>query len=383
MTIYETELLVNDNILKLWYNLEKHFDKYQKNKERFPIFQFPYQNSDTPLLAKGSAEPLEGASLFAQYFHGRDGLSEITRRHPDLSPPPGWSTQYLRPTERSATEVTLDIICSHPPRTVTYVALGPLTNLARVLREDEEQRFGERIGRVIIMGGALDAPGNVTPAAECTVFQPFINMQRIIHEVLASANLPLERVFILPLDLTGSHILPFAEYKERVDTSFENTQRSSRPEEKTPLVHFTSAVLEMTREIMLGFGIDGMELHDPVAMWCAIANPQILEHDYNGNSGDDLKPKWNKRKRAFQVERYGEYTRGMLVVDRRMDESNYQPNENRQQVHTLHSMVANASVEMTSAQEILSGAIQGVNIITETPGSEELTRMIFQRIFGV
>lgn len=71
----------------------------------------------------------------------------------------------------------MNIVRRCPPRTVTYIALGPLTNLAQVLREDGKC-FGERINRVVIMGGTLDAPGNVTPVAECVfhVYRLLINV---------------------------------------------------------------------------------------------------------------------------------------------------------------------------------------------------------------
>lgn len=60
----------------------------------------------------------------------------------------------------------LGLLREHAPRSVTYIALGPLTNLAQTLRTDGEC-VRERIGRVVIMGGALDVPGNTTPSAEC------------------------------------------------------------------------------------------------------------------------------------------------------------------------------------------------------------------------
>lgn len=355
------------NIFKVWYTLERHLEAHPKHRERFPSFQ-----SSPPLLAKGSSEPLEGPSVFAQYFHGRDGLSDISTRHPDLTPPPEWKTQYLQPTERSAVDITMEIIRDCPPQTITYVALGPLTNLAQILRHDGDC-FAERIGRVIIMGGALDAPGNVTPVAEFNFYaDPFA-----VHEVLTSKSLPLERVFILPLDLTGSHVLPFSEYKEHVDPAFENASNPSQIEGKTPLVHFTSSVLELTREIMLGFGIDGMELHDPVAMWCAISNPLVPNQD-------SLQHGWGVHKRMFQVERHGEITRGMLVTDKRENESNYEPNDNREQVHTLQE--SNLSPKRYSPEivhQMLPKTIQGVNIVTRTPGNELLVEMIMQRIFCV
>lgn len=63
-------------------------------------------------------------------------------------------------------DLSLDLIRSHPPRSMTYIALGPLTNLARMMHTDADC-VRERIGRVIAMGGVLEAPGNVTPVAEC------------------------------------------------------------------------------------------------------------------------------------------------------------------------------------------------------------------------
>jgi inosine-uridine nucleoside N-ribohydrolase len=60
----------------------------------------------------------------------------------------------------------LDLLREYPARSVTYIALGPLTDLAQMLRTDGAC-VRERIGRVVIMGGALDVPGNATPSAEC------------------------------------------------------------------------------------------------------------------------------------------------------------------------------------------------------------------------
>jgi len=48
----------------------------------------------------------------------------------------------------------------------TYIALGPLTNLAHMMRQDSKL-VRERIGRIICMGGALDVSGNTSPVAEC------------------------------------------------------------------------------------------------------------------------------------------------------------------------------------------------------------------------
>lgn len=70
----------------------------------------------------------------------------------------------------------LGLLREHAQRSVTYIALGPLTNLAQTLRTDGAC-VCERIGRVVIMGGALDVPGNTTPSAECAHHPTSISRQ--------------------------------------------------------------------------------------------------------------------------------------------------------------------------------------------------------------
>jgi hypothetical protein len=111
-------------------------------------------------------------------------------------------------------------------------------------------------------------------------------------------GVPAERFYLLPLDITTQHLLPFPMYKRRVDPAFHTTSVPSEANGKPPITHFTSSVFERTREVMLGFGSDAMELHDIVAVWCAIEN----SHDSEGNH-DGLAKGWHAIKRRFDVER--------------------------------------------------------------------------------
>jgi inosine-uridine nucleoside N-ribohydrolase len=109
-------------------------------------------------------------SIYQPAAHGgayRDGLGDITGRHPEISIGDQPDVHpYLEVTNRCGVDVALDILRSRPPRTVTYIALGPLTNLALMMRADSKL-VTERIGRIVCMGGALDVPGNCSPMAEC------------------------------------------------------------------------------------------------------------------------------------------------------------------------------------------------------------------------
>jgi hypothetical protein len=61
----------------------------------------------------------------------------------------------------------------------------------------------------------------------------------------------------------------------------------------------------MTREIMLGFGKDAMELHDIVAVWCAIDNPPVANEGVDGMP--TLEKGWKSLRRVFDIERSHQY----------------------------------------------------------------------------
>lgn len=51
---------------------------------------------------------------------------------------------------------------------------------------------------------------------------------------------------------------------------------------------------------MRGFGVDAVQLHDPITVWCAICNPPVPDETTNSLP---LPNGWVTRKRIFQVER--------------------------------------------------------------------------------
>ncbi|KAI0823733.1 nucleoside hydrolase [Trametes gibbosa] len=380
------------NILKAYQAVARHIAQFPEDASRFPGMT-PIRKTT---LALGEDMPLQGELHSAQYFHGRDGLGDITGRHPELNCDNEAPTDHpqLSITTMTGVEVALGLIKSEPERSISYIALGPLTNLAKLLRLDGNT-VRSRIGRVVCMGGALDVPGNTSPAAEFNFYADPYAVKELLVPSDPGHALPLERFILLPLDITTPHELSFPHYKATVDPAFATTASPSRLEGKAPLVHFTSSFFERTREVMVEFGKDAMELHDIAAVWCAIANPPV-KGDEEGTL-PTLQDGWKVAKRKFDVERVGELTRGMLVVDRRDDQGAYAPGANRAEVqaelerhqfqHTgayeSTAVPAPVEIEARPATQNESSINGGVPCVTQTPGSEALVQLLLERVWGV
>ncbi|TCL91774.1 inosine-uridine nucleoside N-ribohydrolase [Rhizobium sp. PP-WC-2G-219] len=110
-------------------------------------------------VAKGVAETIDPARAHVGWpvmIHGHDGLGNIGV--PD--------TVEGEPDARPAHRFIIDTVRAHPGD-VTLVAVGRMTNLARALAEDPE--IVSLVKAVVIMGGAFDVAGNITPAAEANI----------------------------------------------------------------------------------------------------------------------------------------------------------------------------------------------------------------------
>lgn len=69
----------------------------------------------------------------------------------------------LKPVAQHGVDFLIDTIKANPGE-VTVIAIGPCTNLALAIRLAPE--IIPMVKRVVYMGGAIDVPGNTTPAAE-------------------------------------------------------------------------------------------------------------------------------------------------------------------------------------------------------------------------
>ncbi|WLQ15349.1 nucleoside hydrolase [Hahella aquimaris] len=113
--------------------------------ERFGVPSLP--------VAQGAKYPLVQSPLpHPDFVHGADGLGNM---------------DYDAPQGQAVAQSAAEFIVEQANRLngeLTVVAIGPLTNLALALKLDPD--LPSKLRSLVIMGGAVDEPGNVSPIAE-------------------------------------------------------------------------------------------------------------------------------------------------------------------------------------------------------------------------
>ena len=143
------------------------------------------QGVKTPWMKAGEKPPA--------HIHGADGLGNLPRRV-DIQ------TQ-LDP--RSSAQFIADMARAHPGE-IKLVAVGPLGNLALALKL--EPALPTLLREVIIMGGAILEPGNVSPVAEANIWGDPHAADKVF-----TAGWKLTMV---GLDVTHQVIMPVALFKK-------------------------------------------------------------------------------------------------------------------------------------------------------------------------
>jgi purine nucleosidase len=215
----------------------------------------------------GAASPPEmGLPVDGRHLHGIDGLGGVDIEVAELRTP--------HPSEK----VICDIVRS-APESVTIVALGPLTNIARAFQRDPE--LPSMVGEVVMMGGAVGVSGNITPAAEFNIFCD----PAAARVVFRSRSTKL----LVPLDVTSRVVMRFDLLNEL-------------PDEGTPVGSFLHKILPPAfRAYRQEFGLEGIRVHDSIAL-IAATQPELFK----------------TKDMAGDVETMGELTMGATVFDRRL-----------------------------------------------------------------
>jgi purine nucleosidase/pyrimidine-specific ribonucleoside hydrolase len=196
-------------------------------REDIPVFQ-------------GAAVPLSRVGPEPLNLHGEDGIGGVALPDP-----------ARLPENRHAVEWLADFLMEQPAGAVDVLALGPLTNLARLVLEKPEA--ARRIGRIIAMGGAIHEHGNVGPRSEFNLWA-----DPEAAAVVVACGLPF---VLIPLDVTR-RVRATREFVEALSSSGK------------PTAAMVASLIESYFEAATNR--ESRPLHDPCVMLFALS-PELFE----------------------------------------------------------------------------------------------------------
>ncbi|AEX85787.1 uridine nucleosidase [Marinitoga sp. 1135] len=237
-------------------------NSYVENTTRNALILTEMGKINVPVF-QGSAKPLIRDQIVAPDIHGESGLEGANLPLP---------TKKVE--EKNYLEFMAEKVKENPGK-ITFVAVGPLTNIAKFALNYPE--LVSQVEELVIMGGGIEF-GNVKPRAEFNIYADPEAAQIVFN---AGFNLT-----VFPLDVTHQAKIHMNEIKEMQKFSSE-------------IVSKMGILLEFFHQTYYDvFKIEGAPLHDP----CTIAyliKPELFEF----------------KEYYAQVEVKGELTYGETVVD--------------------------------------------------------------------
>lgn len=202
---------------------------------------------DIPVYA-GSQHSLSATEEFhtlpiSQFIHGKNGIGEIQIPQSDRKPQQKDGVDFLL---ESADKYGKDLV---------VVAVGPLTNIARAMEKDST--FAAKIGKVVIMGGALTLPGNVGQLAEANIIQDPV-----------AANI----VFTSPVKLTmvGLDVTMRTIFTKKDTEEWRKLETPSAKAYADMVDYYINSYATTQPDL------NGCALHDPLAVAVAI-HPELVQ----------------------------------------------------------------------------------------------------------
>lgn len=221
--------------------------------------------SDIPLYS-GAEQPL-ARPLERSVVHGERGLGRI---HPTNSPS----------LSGNAVDKIIELVETNHAnqQDTTLVALGPLTNVAHAIQKNP--KVMSRVQELVIMGGAIYAPGNKNRVAEFNFYVDPEAAEIVFRFPVAKS--------MVPLDACNKIHFTLADFRAVTNLPLRDA-----------LVEMTEPYIQ---SIAIGEGIDAALMYDPLTIYFLI-NPGACQ-TYRCH---------------IAVETEGILTRGMSVADRRIN----------------------------------------------------------------
>ncbi|HEY0454618.1 nucleoside hydrolase [Actinophytocola sp.] len=220
-----------------------------------------------PPVTVGAARPLAQPLQTAEFVHGDDGLGGHAGPPPRGTIAPGSAAEQIVRLARAQ------------PGELTLLALGPLTNIAlAVLLEPDLPAL---LRAVVVMGGAVTVPGNITPYADANFYH-----DPEAADLVLGAGFP--ELTLVGLDATE---------QARVGTEW----LTALAELAGPRAEFANNLLDHYGQFYSTmFGEHSCTLHDPLAA-AIMLDPKLAGY----------------RAMPLGVELTGTHTRGQVVSDLR------------------------------------------------------------------
>lgn len=213
-------------------------------------------------IYSGATDSLMGPFVAGQ-VHGITGLTGITHSFQGI-------------LTHNASDKIIEIV-NQFPNEVTIICLGPQTNLAKAIQKDPS--LPEKIKQIVIMGGAIQSPGNKSWVAEFNIFLDPEAASTVFNTSTPKVLVPLEICYHTPLFLS-------------------DLERMNSNSKLKPVL--TSLITPYIKLLNQFEGVDGAIVYDALAAYYLI-NPSAF-------TTKDLE---------IKIEIKGEFTRGMTVADLR------------------------------------------------------------------
>ncbi|EHK24738.1 uncharacterized protein TRIVIDRAFT_72019 [Trichoderma virens Gv29-8] len=382
------------NVAAMYHVLEKEFEwrKSQGRPEGYETLK-----AHKTIVAAGAEHSLADPVLAADYFHGADGLHNVHDIHDDLKPADTWKALFdkeddtdhgpsyprFTASKEPAHREMLRLLRENPPDTISILAVGPLTNVALAATEDPETFL--RVKELVVMGGAVEVPGNVTPTAEFNTYAD--PLAAALVYALTSPN-PASTLPPIPSHVT--HIKPYPAKLSRqltvtlcpLDiTNLHYINKNYFQEAVKPLVDAGSPLARWAAHFINGAfnKIDSMEgdgrepelaLHDPFTVW------YMLTHD---------DPRWGvpAKPEDLRVETVGQWTAGSYILDKRVRSK---PGEAAVDL----SADPEADPHLVTLDEVPGDTMGWLSVrkgnrirrVIKTPGESIFKEIWMQRVFG-
>lgn len=239
-----------------------------------------------PKICIGSDKSLKGTQVDATFFHGNDGLGDVT------------DGSISNPTAIHTNDCAIDelVNLANEAKSIedvhlTIIALGPLTNIAKAMMKSAS--FSSSVDELLLMGGCGNARGNITRVAEFNIYNDPEAAQYVF------INWTRKEITVASWEYTVQHPLPWHDFDSILGINNPNHNEVG---------NFLSKILHKSygnhenceeRKSSSARPIEGAVICDPCAMIYFLDRRTAKSCEYV----------------HVEVECESELTRGMTVVD--------------------------------------------------------------------